>query len=70
VRQRERQGLEFIGREISSTRAEFFAGNGYGAPMLLDGLIGNGYAVQKGDRVALTERGQRALGDTAAAAGA
>lgn len=65
---RETQGLQYLGREISATRDEFHAANGYGAAMLLDGLIGNGYAIQKSDRVALSERGRRALGDAPAAA--
>jgi hypothetical protein len=64
---RERQGLEYLGREISATRDEFHSANGYGAAMLLDGLLGNGYAIQQSERVALSERGQRALGDTATA---
>lgn len=62
-----RQGVEYLGREISATRDEFHAAQGHGAAMLLDGLIGNGYAVQKGDRVALSERGRRVLGDAAPA---
>jgi hypothetical protein len=60
---RVRQGIEYLGREISASRDEFHAANGHGSAMLLDGLLGNGYAVQKADRVALTERGRRALGD-------
>lgn len=62
------EGLSYLGREISASRDEFHSANGYGAAMLLDGLLGNGYAVQKDGRVALSERGQRALGDVTAAA--
>lgn len=61
------EGLSYLGREISASRDEFHSANGYGAAMLLDGLIGNGYAVQKNDRVALSEAGRRALGDVTAA---
>ena len=54
-------GLQYIGKR-SVSRDEFHVGNGYGAAMLLEGLIGNGYAVQKDGRLALSETGKRVLG--------
>lgn len=65
-----RHGIEYLGREISATRDEFHAANGHGSAMLLDGLLGGGYAVQKADRVALTERGRRVLADAQTTPGA
>lgn len=55
------QGLRYLGNEISARRDEFHNANGHGAAMLLDGLLGEGYAVQRDGRVALSERGHRAL---------
>lgn len=56
------EGIRYLGGRKSVTRDEFHSANGYGSAMLLDGLLGNGYAVQKDGRVALSERGRRALG--------
>jgi hypothetical protein len=60
------EGLRYLGRELSATRAEFHSANGPGAAMLLDGLIGNGFAIQKRGRLALSERGRHALGSSTA----
>jgi hypothetical protein len=70
MNERVRQGLRYLGNEFSASRDEFHSAHGHGAAMLLDGLLGNGYAVEKGNRVALTERGRRALGENTTAAGA
>lgn len=57
------EGIRYIAGKRNVTRDEFHSANGYGAAMLLDGLIGNGYAVQKDGRLALSESGKRALGE-------
>lgn len=55
------EGIRFLGRKRSVTRDEFHSAHKDGAAMLLDGLLSNGYAVQRGHRVALSDRGRVAL---------
>lgn len=59
--QRIYEGMRYLGRKRSVTRDEFHAAHRAGAAMLLDGLLSNGYAVQKGHRVILSQRGRTAL---------
>lgn len=56
-----RQGLQHLADHVSMTGPEF--ARAMKSPMLLDGLRSRGYVNERGGRVAVSERGQKALAD-------
>lgn len=57
------QGLRYVADHISVTSVEF--AQVQRSPMLLDGLRSRGWVNERDGRVALSERGERALDDHA-----
>ena len=55
------QGLAYLAEQFSASRHEFCRDNQPQGAMLADGLVNNGYAKEKGDRLAVTDMGRKLL---------
>lgn len=55
--------LRYLAREFSASASDFKRDNAPGGEMKLMGLLSKGYALQVGDRVAVSEAGHRKLSD-------
>ena len=54
-------GLKYLTEQFSASRHEFCRDNQPQGAMLADGLVNNGYAKEKGDRLAVTDMGRKLL---------